>query len=103
MAGQTFRLVGCPTPKGDAAQKWIRGNCNRIDPAYQPILSPETVSDQRILVVWVPGSEMRPHRAPGPRGRLRYWIRLGAETVDAEQRGDLLRGLVEQTGARAMG
>ncbi len=88
---------GLSDTEGDAAQKWIRGNCNRIDPAYQPILSPETVSGRRILVVWVPGSEMRPHRAPGPRGQLRYWIRLGAETVDAEQRGDLLRGLVEQT------
>ncbi len=82
----------------DAAQKWIRGKCNRIDPSYQPILSPETVADRLILVVWAPGSEMRPHRAPGPRdGRLRYWIRLGAETVDAEKRGDLVRRLVEQT------
>ncbi len=82
----------------DAAQKWIRGNCNRIDPPYPPIMSPETVADRLILVVWAPGSEMRPHRAPSPRsGRHRYWIRLGAETVDAEKRGDLVRGLVEQT------
>ncbi len=81
-----------------AAQKWIRGNCNRIDPPYPPILSPETVAGRLILVVWAPGSEMRPHRAPAARGgHPRYWIRLGAETVDAEQRGDLLRGLVEQT------
>ena len=88
---------GLSDTESDATQKWIRGNCKRIDPTYQPVMSPETVSGQRILVVWVPGSEMRPHRAPGPRGRLRYWIRLGADTVDAEQRGDLLRGLIEQT------
>ncbi len=82
----------------EAAQKWIRGQCNRIDPPYQPILSPETVADRLILVVWAPGSEMRPHRAPGPRDGLpRYWIRLGAETVDAEKRGDMMRRLVEQT------
>ena len=81
-----------------AAQKWIRGNCNRIDPPYPPILSPETVAGRLILVVWAPGSEMRPHRAPSARGGPpRYWVRLGAETVDAEQRGDLLRGLFEQT------
>ncbi len=89
---------GLSATKVEAAQKWIRGRCNQIDPPYQPILSPETVADRLILVVWVPGSEMRPHRAPGPRdGRLRYWIRLGAETVDAEKRGDLVRRLVEQT------
>lgn len=36
-------------PKGlnpehmDGIQKWIRGNCRRLDPEYQPILSPEVV------------------------------------------------------------
>ena len=82
----------------EAAQKWIRGKCNRLDPSYQPILSPETVEQRLVLVVWAPGSEMRPHRAPARKGGSpRYWVRLGSETVDAEQRGDLLRGLVQQT------
>lgn len=82
----------------DAAQKWIRGNCNRLVPPYPPILSPETVAGRRILVAWAPGSDMRPHRAPARRGRdLRYWVRLGAETVDAERSPELLRGLIEQT------
>ena len=83
----------------EAAQKWIRGNCQRLDPPYtRPIMSPELVGDQLILVVWVPASDMRPHRAPsGDGARGRYWIRLGAETVDAEQRGDMLRALIEQT------
>ena len=83
----------------DEAQKWIRDNCNRrLVPSYPPILSPETVAGRRILVVWAPGSEMRPHRAPARRGPdFRYWVRLGAETVHAEQRSDLLRGLIEQT------
>ncbi|MXZ71094.1 MAG: hypothetical protein F4Z04_06260 [Acidobacteria bacterium] len=82
----------------EAAQTWIRGQCNRLDPPYPPILSPETVGDRLILVVWAPASEMRPHRAPADAGgRGRYWVRLGAETVDAEQRGDMLRGLVQQT------
>ena len=82
----------------DAAQKWIRGQCNRMDPQYAPLLSPEKVDDQLILVVWAPASDTRPHRAPGDDGgRGRYWVRVGAETVDAEQRGDMLRGLVQQT------
>ena len=89
---------GLPAEQVEAAQKWIRGNCNRIDPPCLPILSPETVDDQVVLVVWVPASDMRPHRAPSDDSRRgRYWIRLGAETVDAEQRGDMLRALIEQT------
>ncbi|MDE0449482.1 MAG: putative DNA binding domain-containing protein [Spirochaetaceae bacterium] len=82
----------------EAAQRWLRGNCSRLDPQYQPLLSPELVSGRHILVVWAPASQVRPHRAPdGPRGPLRYWLRLGADTVDAEQRGGLLRELIGQT------
>ena len=82
----------------EAAQQWIRGNCNRLDPHYPPILSPETVDERLLLVVWAPASEMRPHRAPGEDGGPgRYWVRVGSSTVDAEQRGDMLRGLVQQT------
>ena len=89
---------GLSAKEVDEAQRWIRGNCNRLDPPYAPILSPETVGDRLILVVWSPGSEMRPHRAPAARGEPgRYWVRIGSETVDAEQRGDLLRGLIQQT------
>ena len=84
----------------EAAQKWIRGNCNRLDPAYQPILSPETVSGRRILVIWAPASEAKPHRAPdGAGGAAKCWIRLGSETVDAEANG-MLKALLDQT-ARA--
>ena len=81
----------------EAAQQWIRGNCNRLDPPYQPILSPERVDERIILVVWAPASETRPHRAPANGDRQsRFWVRLGAETVDAEQRGGVLPGLVQQ-------
>jgi ATP-dependent DNA helicase RecG len=90
---------GLPPEQVEAAQKWIRGNCSRLDPPYtRPIMSPETVEERLVLVVWVPASDMRPHRAPSDDSRRgRYWIRLGAETVDAEQRGDMLRALIEQT------
>ena len=51
----------------EAAQKWLRGNCNRLDPQYQPLLAPEVVGGRHILVVWAPASQVRPHRAPdGP-------------------------------------
>ena len=90
--------TGLSPEQVEAAQQWIRGNCLRLDPPYPPILSPETVAGRLVLVVWAPASEMRPHRAPDTaRGARRYWIRLGSATVDAEQRGDLIRALVQQT------
>ena len=90
--------AGLSAEEVEAAQRWIRGQCNRLDPVFQPVLSPETIDDRLLLVVWAPASETRPHRAPDAGGdRRRYWVRLGAETVDAEQRGDLLRGLMQQT------
>ena len=79
------------------AQRWIRGQRKRFDPSCLISLSPEVISDRHLLVVWVPGSDARPHRAPdGDSGKLKYWIRLGAETVDAEQRG-MLRPLLDQS------
>ena len=89
--------AGLSAKEVDEAQQWIRGHCNRLDSPYPPILSPETVGDRLILVVWAPASEMKPHRAPARDGSPRYWIRLGSENVDAEQRGDLIRRLIEQT------
>lgn len=90
--------VGLTPAEIEAAQQWIRGQCNRLDPPYQPILSPEVVEGRHLLVAWAPASEMRPHRAPdGERGQYKFWVRLGTATVDAERRGDWLRGLIQQT------
>ena len=96
--GPAVPPAGLSDTEVETAQKWIRGNCNRLDPPYPPILSPEMVGDRRILVIWAPASDMKPHRAPSLDSRSsRYWVRIGSETVDAEQRGDLLRGLIQQT------
>ncbi len=88
---------GLSDPDMQAAAKWIRGACNRLDPAYQPVVSPEAMDGRNVLVVWAPASELRPHSAPGGRRRERmFWIRLGAETVDAAANG-LLPALLRQT------
>jgi ATP-dependent DNA helicase RecG len=90
-------------PKGlseqeiDAMQKWIRGNCKRMDPEYQPVISPETVDGKRILVLWAPGSDVRPHRVPsGKKGEFKYFVRIGSESVDAESNG-FLNQLMQMT------
>ena len=82
----------------EVAQKWIRGNCNRISPVYQPVLSPEVVDSKNVLVVWAPGGDTRPYEAPESldSGASRhYYIRQGAETVKAQ--GEMLRTLMQLT------
>ncbi|MBF0508338.1 MAG: putative DNA binding domain-containing protein [Deltaproteobacteria bacterium] len=93
-------------PKGltpqeiETAQHWIRGKCNTIDPVYQPILSPEVVDGRHILVIWAPGSDVRPHQVSDmlERGGNRsYYIRLGDETVDVTRKPELLTQLMQLT------
>lgn len=91
-------LLGLSQAQLDAAQKWLRGQCNRIDPVYQPILSPEIVDGRALLVVWAPASDVRPHASPGPArdgDGLHYYVRNGSESVIA--RGELLAQLLQQT------
>lgn len=90
-------VAGLTAGEVEAAQQWIRGNCNRFDPPYFPILSPESVDDRLILVVWAPASDTKPHRAPDGGGTWRYWVRLGSDTVDAERQRNLLPALIQQT------
>lgn len=92
--------AGLTSEELEAAQKWIRGRCNTIDPVYQPVLSPEVIQDRRVLVIWAPGSQSRPHRAPVniERGAAQaFWIRLAAETVKADSQPHLLTQLMQLT------
>ncbi len=82
----------------EGIQRWIRGQCRRIDPEYQPVLSPETRDGRHLLVIWVPASDTRPHAVPekpekgAPRS---YYVRLGSETVKAS--GEILHQLISLT------
>ena len=80
----------------DRVQKEIRGSCERIDPKYQPVISPEIFQGRQILILWVPGGDVRPYSAPehGSKGaERRYYVRAGAETIEAK--GEILRQLME--------
>ena len=81
----------------DRVQREIRGQCERIDPKYQPLLVPTIYQDRPILVIYAPGGDTRPYQAPMSLkgGERAYYVRQGSETVQA--RGDILRQLLEQT------
>lgn len=82
----------------DKIQKQIRGKCKHIDPEYPPVMSPEIYQGKQIMVIWVPGGELRPYQAPetlqkgSPKA---YFIRQGSETVKAQ--GDNLTQLMQMT------
>jgi ATP-dependent DNA helicase RecG len=78
----------------DLIQREIRGQCRRIEPEFQPLICPDTLQGKAIVVLWAPGGDNRPYQAPGRGGDRAYFVRQGAETVEA--RGDILRQLLER-------
>lgn len=82
----------------EGIQKEIRGNCKRIDPEYQPVISPEIYQGKQILVIWVPGGELRPYQAPESfqKGSPKvFFVRQGSESIKAQ--GDILTQLMQMT------
>ena len=81
----------------DEIQKEIQGQCKRLNPDYQPLISPEVFQGKPIVVIWAPAGETRPYQAPkSRRGSERaYYVRLGSETVEAKD--DILTQLVQMT------
>ena len=77
-------------------QREIRGQCNRIDPDYQPLLFPEQYHGKSILIVWAPGGDNRPYQAPkrGNASERAYYVRQRSSTVEAT--GGTLTQLIEQ-------
>ena len=87
--------VGLEPAAAETAEKWIRGHCQAMRPAYEPVFSREWIGDRLVLVIWASASAERPHQAPNAPKDWRYWIRIGAETIAA--RAHQLEQLLEQT------
>ena len=82
-------------PKGveparlDSMQKELLNLCNQIKPPYFPIAQPVEYMGKQIFLIWVPGSETRPHQAPenlGKKHTYHYYIRRYSSTVRVSQR-----------------
>lgn len=71
--------------------------CHLIQPNYFPILSVEEFEDRNLIVLWAPGGQNRPYKAPAdvtsPRRDYHYYIRRYSSTVEAkgEDERELLR------------
>lgn len=80
---------GIPPAELDRIQKEIRGRCERLEPKYQPVFSPEIVDGRDVLVLWAPASDQRPHQAPESLEKgasYYYYVREGSESVKAKGR-----------------
>lgn len=94
-------------PKGldaatlEKAEKRLREWCQgRLEPLYMPVFSRELVDDRWILAIWAPGGQIRPYKAPESSKKgaeRRYYVRIGAETVDASRDPRLLHQLLQLT------
>jgi ATP-dependent DNA helicase RecG len=64
----------------DKIQKELVNICHQIDPYPQVISEPVFYQQKYIFIIWVPGGNMRPYKAPttlGIKGQKRYFVRQG--------------------------
>ena len=80
--------VGLSRGELDTIQKDIVRIANRIVPAYHPVVEPATFQGKPIVVVWAPGGQTRPYKAPvslaNGEKEYAYYVRVGSSTVRAK-------------------
>ena len=71
----------------DRIQKEILNVANKIVPAYHPIIEPSVVDGKHVLVLWAPGGQNRPYKAPVSMAKgaeYGYYVRSGSSTIRAK-------------------
>jgi ATP-dependent DNA helicase RecG len=59
-----FPPAGLPDTQLDRIQQELLAFCNRLQPPYFPALSVELVEGRNLIVLWAPGGQNRPYKAP---------------------------------------
>ncbi len=91
-----FPPVGLADIKLDKIQQELLAHCQLIQPQYFPVLSIEEVEGRKLIVLWAPGGQNRPYKAPesvtANKKTWRHYIRRYSSTVEAkgEAERDLL-------------
>jgi len=108
--GSGYLIVGLAEEKGrallppkgldigelDNIQKKLHEICHRLQPTYFPVVEPYEIEGKHILVVWVPGGENRPYKAPKTLARnaeMLYYVRRLSSTakVNTQEEQQLLQ------------
>lgn len=77
----------------DKMQKDLLNLSYKIQPYYSPVAQPYVTDNKHILVIWAPGGDNRPYKAPSiPRekAQYKYYIRRGSSSVVANQQEEQL-------------
>jgi ATP-dependent DNA helicase RecG len=84
-----FPPAGVSMADVDTIQKELVNLCHKMIPTYFPIMEPVEYSGKTILVIWVPGGQVRPYRAPDGLGKVNksfsYYIRHFSSTKKATE------------------
>ncbi len=75
----------------DPLQQNIINVCYQIEPTYTPVIEVVNYMSKQVLVIWVPGGDGRPYKAPEHliKGAKKvYWIRKGSITTKPTQQDE---------------
>ena len=88
-----FPPVGLQDNQLDKIQRELLAHAQLIQPPYFPVLSVEEVEGRKIIVLWAPGGQSRPYKAPeavtAKQKTWRYYIRRYTSTVEAKGDSEL--------------
>lgn len=81
--------IGLNPEQADIIQKKLLELCNQLVPNYFPVVEPEEYQGKLVLVIWAPGGDNRPYRAPvslgkDHQGQKDYYVRHFSSTVRAK-------------------
>ena len=76
----------------DHINKDLVNKCKLIEPSYLPVVAPCVIDGKDIIVIWIPGGDLRPYKCPisfpterSRHGEKAYYIRKMASTIKASQ------------------
>ncbi|WP_375417117.1 RNA-binding domain-containing protein [uncultured Hymenobacter sp.] len=80
--------AGLQPAQADAIQKRLIELCHQLTPTYFPLVEPEEYLGKLVLVIWAPGGENRPYKAPvslakDNKAQKEYYVRHFASTTRA--------------------
>lgn len=74
----------------DSIQRKLLELERKITPNFTPIVSPELFMNKHIIVIYVPGGDARPYKAPKNWDNEKtYWVRKGSSSVIANSQDEL--------------
>ncbi len=87
-----FPPAGLKDNQLDKIQRELLQACNLIEPPYFPVLSVDSFKRKNIIVLWAPGGQNRPYKAPkavtAKTKDYRYYIRRYSSTIEARSQDE---------------